>query len=204
MDDGSAKISVLLSDASLITMTGVRCFNLITIDGFSDVNILPTPIANLIHTKWLLTVNQGRRITDSLLELRGTGVSPVPIAVVKPGEPVTHDIGTSEDRWEPGIDLSAERQDVSSSQGSHDPGVDQAGVGNVAGTGTTIDTAALDIEEQQEAALDDKETIALHTDGKAATTSNQTAGEDSGHQQQMVGSEMAVGNKKQKLEHPDV
>ncbi|KAK9068544.1 hypothetical protein SSX86_012659 [Deinandra increscens subsp. villosa] len=87
MDDDSAKINVLLSDASLITMTGVRCFNLITIDGFTNVNILPTPIANLIHTKWLLTVNQGRRLTDSMLEFRGTGVSPIPIAVVKPGEP---------------------------------------------------------------------------------------------------------------------
>ncbi|KAK9053002.1 hypothetical protein SSX86_029632 [Deinandra increscens subsp. villosa] len=133
MDDDSAKISVLLSDASLITMTGVRCFNLITIDGFTDVNILPTPIANLIHTKWLLTVNQRHRVTDSLLELRGTGASPVPIAVVKPGEPVTHDIVTSEDMWEPGIDLSAERQDINSSQGSHDPAIDQASVENVAG-----------------------------------------------------------------------
>ncbi|KAK9079793.1 hypothetical protein SSX86_001466 [Deinandra increscens subsp. villosa] len=133
MDDGSAQISVLLSDASLITMTGVRCFNLITVDGFTDADTLPTPIADLIHTNWLLTVNQGRRITDSLLELRGTGVSPIPIAVVQPDEPgmhllnhlisfrkavqqnsykllttVTHDIGTSEDRWEPGIDLSAQ------------------------------------------------------------------------------------------------
>ncbi|KAK9072547.1 hypothetical protein SSX86_008981 [Deinandra increscens subsp. villosa] len=110
MDDESAKISVLLSDASLITMTGVRCFNLTTIEGFTDVNVLPTPIASLIHTKWLLTVKQGYRITDSLLEFRGTGASPIPIAVVKPGEPVTHDIGTSEDRWEPGIDLGAEER----------------------------------------------------------------------------------------------
>ncbi|KAK9069104.1 hypothetical protein SSX86_013220 [Deinandra increscens subsp. villosa] len=34
---------------------------------------------------------------------------------------LTHDIGTSEDRWEPGIDLGAESEEVSSSQGSHDP-----------------------------------------------------------------------------------
>ncbi|KAK9073666.1 hypothetical protein SSX86_006260 [Deinandra increscens subsp. villosa] len=153
MDDGSAQISVLLSDASLITMTGVPCFNLITIDGLTDANTLPTPIADLTHTKWLLTVNQGRRITDLLLELRGTGVSPIPIAVLRPGEPgrqllshlmyfrkaveqnsyklltaITHDIGTSEDRWEPGIDLDAQSQDAASSQGSHSPSVDQAAV----------------------------------------------------------------------------
>ncbi|KAK9065378.1 hypothetical protein SSX86_016761 [Deinandra increscens subsp. villosa] len=158
MDDGSAQISVLLSDASLITMTGVRCFKLINIDGFTDANTLPTPIADLTHTKWLLTVNQGRRITYSLLELRGTGASPIPLAVVRPGEPgkqllshlmyfrkaleqnsykqlsaVTHDIGTSEDRWEPGIDLDAQSQDNASSQGSHNPSVDQVAIGNVAG-----------------------------------------------------------------------
>ncbi|KAK9075523.1 hypothetical protein SSX86_003847 [Deinandra increscens subsp. villosa] len=158
MDDGFGKISVMLSDASLIAKIGVRSFNLISIREFDAANTLPAPISNLINTNWLLTISQGHRIDDSLLEFRGAGVSPVPLTVIPPDEPgkrllthliyfcthvqqnlsemlyaPTHDIGTLEDRWEPGVDVSEQSQNMPSSQGSFSPSVDQAGGGNVAG-----------------------------------------------------------------------
>ncbi|KAK9074888.1 hypothetical protein SSX86_003207 [Deinandra increscens subsp. villosa] len=45
----------------------------------------------------------------------------------------THDIGTSEDRWEPGVDISEQSENLPSSQGSFSPTVDQTGGRNVAG-----------------------------------------------------------------------
>ncbi|KAK9058935.1 hypothetical protein SSX86_021552 [Deinandra increscens subsp. villosa] len=133
MDDGFGKISVMLSDASLIAMIGLRSFNLISIREFDDDNSLPTPISSLINTNWLLTISKGHKVDDSLLEFQGAGVSLVPLTVIPPDGPATHDIGTSEDRWDPGVDISDQSGNVPSSQGSLSPPVHQPGGGNVAG-----------------------------------------------------------------------
>ncbi|KAK9048344.1 hypothetical protein SSX86_032693 [Deinandra increscens subsp. villosa] len=92
---------------------------------FDDDNSLPTPISSLIDTNWLLTISQGHKVDDSLLEFQGAGVSPVPLTVIPPDGP--------EDRWDPGVDVSEQSGNVPSSQGSFSLPVHQPGGGNVAG-----------------------------------------------------------------------
>ncbi|KAK9064632.1 hypothetical protein SSX86_016014 [Deinandra increscens subsp. villosa] len=75
------------------------------------------------------------------------------------------------------------------------------------GTDSPADTETVDIQQQQEAAMDARHTITLHGDSKAATTSSPMAAGHSAPHQQIVGSDMADmagSKKKQKVEHSDV
>ncbi|KAK9067845.1 hypothetical protein SSX86_011956 [Deinandra increscens subsp. villosa] len=170
IEDATGKANVTVLDRGMLGMIGLRCYDLIGIRGYTNDTIIPDPVAKLIGTEWIFTVTHGNGYSGNLLRFISDDVRPVPLATMM-NRTNSRNIYVGDSSGADAAHHSLDGQ----------------------GTCTTIDTATLDIEEQQEAAMDDKETIALHTDGKAATTSNQTAGEDSGHQQQMVGSEMVVG-----------
>ncbi|KAK9067683.1 hypothetical protein SSX86_011794 [Deinandra increscens subsp. villosa] len=85
---GSATITVF--ERGVLGMIGIRCYDMISIRGFTDANVIPDPIKALIGKQWLFTVNKGERYSGTLLRFLSDDVKPMPVAVLAPGSSFGH------------------------------------------------------------------------------------------------------------------
>ncbi|KAK9061206.1 hypothetical protein SSX86_018386 [Deinandra increscens subsp. villosa] len=76
VEDISGKMDLALHDSIIIAMVGVRCFDMIAIYGFADVDILPNIIRGLLGGRWIMTVANGQIQDNKMLQFEVSEVSP--------------------------------------------------------------------------------------------------------------------------------
>ncbi|KAK9064477.1 hypothetical protein SSX86_015859 [Deinandra increscens subsp. villosa] len=59
IEDHTGTANVTIFDKGILTMTGIRCYDMISDKGFMDHNKLPPPIEELKGTKWLIQLRKG-------------------------------------------------------------------------------------------------------------------------------------------------
>ncbi|KAK9049482.1 hypothetical protein SSX86_031549 [Deinandra increscens subsp. villosa] len=84
VEDISGKMELKLHDSIIIAMVGVRCFDMIAIYGFADINILPNIIRGLLCGRWIMTVANGQIQDNKMLQFEVSEVSPWHDAAVSP------------------------------------------------------------------------------------------------------------------------
>ncbi|KAK9059840.1 hypothetical protein SSX86_020544 [Deinandra increscens subsp. villosa] len=77
IEDHTGSANVTIFDRGVLTMIGIRCYDMFSEKGFTDHKQLPPQIAALRGTKWLIQVKGGERYDNNLLKFTANTVLPI-------------------------------------------------------------------------------------------------------------------------------
>ncbi|KAK9056589.1 hypothetical protein SSX86_023951 [Deinandra increscens subsp. villosa] len=65
--DHAGTIRLNLSDNNIIAMTSILCYNMISINGLAQNDVVPPPILQLIGSRWIFAVTRGHAWSETML-----------------------------------------------------------------------------------------------------------------------------------------